>query len=90
MNEALETPESQANRRLKTVIVVLSLVTVLAIAAALYLYGQKKILENDLNTATMQRDSLNKVVIEQTNLLEAEGNQFQQDLLKIDSLQNQK
>ena len=89
MNESFQTPEN-ANQRLKTMVVIVSIVAAIVIGIALYLYGQNQELESKLNAVTVQRDSLSKVISVQTRLLEAEGNQFQEDLLKIDSLQNQK
>jgi hypothetical protein len=83
-----ETPVDTSNQKLKTTVIVVSVIAVLAIAFALYANGKKSSLEARLDSLTKQRDSLSLIVAEQTKLLESEGSQFQEDLLKIDSLQS--
>jgi|GEM_PF-5713230 len=71
----------------------IAMVIVTAIAVAALAYGvsmsnKATSLQRQLKAATQANDSLSKVIQKQDELLEAEGAQFQNDLLTIDSLQN--
>jgi hypothetical protein len=64
---------------------------IIALAAGIFAIissNRATALESQLDAARQEKDSLLNVIAEQGKLLEAEGDQFQNDLLKIDSLEN--